>query len=148
MNETLQKLLDAVKGLTWVNVGILAALVLISIPAYFAWRVINNPTLMGAVLSEFREIHTKTDCSLYYAQVAGSAPAWGIANQFAERNSEEWAIVVRVKFEPDEAAMKDYCQATENLIRFMHDDTLQPPTFPGSTRLIIYRDQHPGKDGP
>lgn len=148
MTELLERLLVAIKGLTFVNVAVLAVLVLLTVPVYFVYRMLNDPQLMGAVLSEFREIRTKTDCSLYYSQSAGSAPTWSVTNQFAERNAEEWAIVVRIKFEPDDAAMRDYCSSLEDVIRYLHDPDLPPPAFPGSAKTMVWREHHPGKEGP
>lgn len=145
MTELLQKLLDAVKGLTFVNVAVLAALVFLAVPVYFGWRMLNDPQLMGAVMSDFREISSKTDCSLFRAQLPGSPPAWAITDQFADRNAEFWSIAVRIKFEPDDEAMKAYCASLEGVIRYLHDPDMDPPTFPGSTRTIVWREHHPQK---
>jgi len=148
LTELLQKLIDAVKGLTFVNVAILACLVLLGIPAYLAWKAINNPTLLGQILSEFKQIRSEGDCNVFLAQLPGAPPMWGISNPFAERNAEAWGVVVRIRFEPDEAAIKDYCTTMEELVAYMRDPETQPPTFPGSTKLLIYREHHYGKEGP
>ncbi len=148
MNELLAKLLEAVKGLTFVNVAILACLVLLGIPSYLAWKAINNPTLLGQILSEFKQIRSEGDCNVFLAQLPGAPPMWGISNPFAERNAEAWGVVVRIKFEPDEAAIKDYCTTMEELVAYMRDPDLQPPHFPGSTKQLIYREYHPTRGGP
>ncbi len=148
MSELLGRLLDAVKSLTFVNVAILALLVIIAVPAYLTWKAVDNPELLSLLFSEFQEISTDTDCTLFKGQTQGGTPYYAVTNQFAERNAEFWSVAVRIKFRPDHPAILAYCEALENVIDYMRDPDLQPPTFPGSTKAIIYREHHPGRGGP
>jgi len=138
MTELLQKLLDAIKGLTLVNVAVLAALVLISVPAYFAWRTINDPQFAGLVFSEYREIDSPTDCVLSLAQPAGTEGSYFIRATLAERNREVWYISVKLHFEPDSQAMIKYCAALTGMVEFARDPYHQDvPRFPDSNRNLV-----------
>jgi hypothetical protein len=138
VTELLQKLIDVIKGLTWVNVGILAALVLISFPAYFAWRTISDPQFAGLVLSEYREIDSPTDCVLSLAQPAGTEGSYFIRAVLAERNREIWYVSVKLHFEPDSPAMIKYCATLTAMVEFARDPYHQDvPRFPDSNRNLV-----------
>lgn len=148
MAELLGKIVDTVKGLSLTNVLVIVLLAAIAVPLYVGWKVTSDPTLMAFVFNDFSEIPSVTDCNLFRLKPTGGTTYYAISNQFSERNAESWAITVRVKFKPDDAAIKDYCSSLEDVIRYLHDPDLPPPTFPGSGKSMIWRERHPGKDGP
>jgi hypothetical protein len=148
VSELLQKLIDQLKGLTFVNVAILALLVVIAVPTFFVWKAVDNPDLLSLVFSEFQELETGTDCNLFKGQSQGAQPYWAVTNQFAERNAAFWSVAVRIKFKPDHEAVVAYCKSLEAVVSFMRDPNLPLPTFPGSTKAIFYREHHTGAGGP
>jgi hypothetical protein len=138
MGDLLQKMLDSVRTLTLSNVLVIALLVVIAIPAYIGWRVLNDPVLMGVVFSQYREYPTKGECALIFAQPAGGTGFFAITNAFAERNNEFWSVAVRIKFHPDDEAIDKYCGTLAALIEYARDPNIEPaPTFPGSSREMF-----------
>jgi hypothetical protein len=138
MTELLQKVLDAVKGLTIVNVVVIGLLAIILVPLYVGWRMLNDPNLMGAVFNIYSEIETTSECPLAYEQPAGGQGRYVIRAVLAERNAETWYISTKVKFQPDDQAMTLYCAALTALVDYIRDPNNEPvPVYPGSERRIV-----------
>lgn len=149
MSEIVGKVVDAVKGLSLANVLVIILLVVVAVPAYVGWKVTSDPALMALVFNDFAEIPSTTDCNLFRLKPTGGSTYYAISNQFSERNAESWAVTVRLKFLPDDEAMKAYCGSLEEVIDYLRDPVGQPlPSFPGSSKPIFIRAYHPGKDGP
>lgn len=140
MTELLQKLLDAVKGLTIVNVGVLAALVILLIPAYAAWKIINDAALFNAVFSAYSELDSPTDCTLTFQQAAGGRPYYLIRQFLAQRNREVYGVSVRLDWDhpPDKEAMVRYCDTLDSIIGYARDPhNAVIPSFPQSTKNLL-----------
>ena len=138
MGELLNKLLDAIKGLTFVNIAVLALLMAILVPVYFGYRILADPMLMGAVFNVYKELETKGDCQLSFEQPSGAIGRYVIRAVLAERNRETWYVSAKVTFAPDDKALIEYCDVLTDMVNFARDPYHQPvPTFPGSDRKIV-----------
>lgn len=140
MTELLQKLLDAIKGLTFINVAVLAALIFLLIPTYMAWRVINDADLFNAVFSTYEELESPTDCLVTFQQASGARGYYLIRLSLAQRSREIYAVSVRLDWPnpPDSEAIRRYCETLESLVAYGRDPLNAPlPHFPGSDRNLL-----------
>lgn len=140
MADLLQKLLDAIKGLTFVNVAVLAALIVLLIPAYLMWRIMNDAALFNAVFSDYTELESPTDCQLTFQQASGGRGFYLIRLNLAQRSREIYAVSVRLDWPhaPDGEAIRRYCATLEALVAYGRDPLNVPiPHFPGSERNIL-----------
>lgn len=134
----IDRMLGVVKGLTYTNVAVLALLLGLFAPLYFGYRMLGDPQLMGAVLNVYSEIDSPTDCLLSFQQPTGGTGSYIIRATLAERASEVWYVSAKVKFRPDDAAMKAYCTAASAIVDFARDPNNEPvPTYPGTERRIV-----------
>lgn len=132
------RLVDIVKGLTLTNVLILALLIILIVPLYLAWRVLNDQDLQGKLFNTYSELEAPSDCLLTFQQAAGGSGHYVIRAILAERPAETWYISTRIRFKPDDKAMYLYCAASSQLIDFMRDpNNTAPPVYPGSDRRIV-----------
>jgi hypothetical protein len=117
-------LIAAAKGLTLTNVLIIALLVLIAIPAYFVYSVLNDPAVMDRFLSSYTEVtDDKTDCTVRKARARGGPWLWSISAGFAFQRSSRWSISVILPAEPNDADIASYCATLALIVdRMLFDD--------------------------
>jgi hypothetical protein len=109
-------LLNAAKSLTFTNVLIIALLVIVAIPAYAAYTMLNDPTVMDRFLSSYSETTDKdSECTVRKARARGGPWLWSISAGFAAQRSDRYALSVVLSAEPDANDIASYC-ATINLI--------------------------------
>jgi hypothetical protein len=103
--------LSAVKGLTITNVLVIGMLVVVAIPAYFAYSAINNEELLDRFLSNYRELSAQNvPCAVREAKFRGGAPVWSISTGFAYAGRDRYIIAVILDYEPNNDALQSYCE--------------------------------------
>lgn len=140
MTELLQKLLDAVKGLTLLNIAVLALLLFLLLPAYLAWKIMNDEMMFNAVFSAYSELDSPTDCSLTFQQAAGGRPYYLIRQVMAVRSRETYGASVRLDWDhlPDHDAMVRYCDTLDSIVAYARDPNNSViPRFPQSNRPLL-----------
>jgi hypothetical protein len=141
----LERGIASVKGLSLANVLVIALLVMLAIPTYALWRLLNDSAMLGRVLSSYEEITSdKTPCTLRIASLRGAGDTYSISAGFAFQGSERWTIAVLMDRKPTDEEMYSYCETLQLLIDAMRDPTKHPPPFPGTEDPII----HMYPDGP
>ena len=106
----------------------IAVLVLVAIPAYFVYRLLNDPTVMDRFLSSYSETtDTESGCTIRKVRLRGGPWRWSIATGFAMQRSDRYSVSVILPEEPDADDIQSYC-ATLNLIvdKMLFDDDGQP----------------------
>lgn len=115
--------LNAVKGLTITNVAVIAMLVVVAIPAYFAYSAINNEELLDRFLSNYRELSSQNlPCSVREAKFRGGAPVWSITTGFAFAGRDRYIIGVVLDYEPNNEALQSYCETLKMIADTMGDE--------------------------
>lgn len=116
----------AIKGLTITNALVIAMLVVIAIPAYFAYSAINNEALLDRFLSNYRELSSQNvACTIREAKYRGGAPMWTISTGFAFHGRDRYVIGVVLDYEPNNDALQSYCE-TLKLIADNLGDEVRP----------------------
>jgi hypothetical protein len=121
-------LLTAVKGLTFTNLMMLAGIVVIAVPAYFIYSLLNDPAVMDRFLSSYSETtDAESGCTLRKVRLRGGPWRWSIATGFAYAGSDRYSVSVILPAEPDADDIASYC-ATLGLIvdRMLFDADGQP----------------------
>jgi hypothetical protein len=130
-----------VKGLSLANVLVITLLVMLAIPSYVMWAVLNDPVMLGRFLSSYEEITSdKWPCTLRIASARGAGDTYSISAGFAFQGSERWTLAVLMDRDPrlDQDAMESYCETLQLLIDAMRDPTKHPPPFPNTEDPIIH----------
>lgn len=135
----LERAISSVKGLSLTNVLVIALLVILAIPSYALYQIINDQQLLGRVLSSYEEITSdKTPCTLRIASLRGAGDTYSISAGFAYQGAERWTISVLMDRDPrvgDE--LNSYCETLQLLIDFMRDPNAHPPPFPHTEDPMI-----------
>jgi hypothetical protein len=121
------------KGLTLTNTLVIAMLVIVSIPAYFVWRMLNDEEMLYRFLSSYRELPNPvpgSNCSLREISVKGGGDTFGIATSFATLGSDRWQIGVVLNHAPTPQDIETYCEVLNKVIDKMRDPTMPTPTAP------------------
>lgn len=138
IGDIVDKLLVSVKGLTLLNAVVIVMLLFAMFPAYVGWKMLNDTNLLSLVMSQYEELPSETDCSLAMGQASGASPTYFVRNVFQERANEVWYAAVKIKFKPDDEAMRKYCASLDTVIEYMREPTKAvEPKFPGSERLLF-----------
>jgi len=99
---------------------IIALLVLIAIPAYFVYSVLNDPATLDRFLSSYTEVtDDETDCTVRKARARGGPWLWSISAGFAFQRSDRWSVAVVLPAEPSEDDIRSYCEAISLIINKM-----------------------------
>jgi len=139
-------LLNWVAGLTWRNVLVVLGLVLIAIPAYIAYRALNDPVIMDRLMSQYREVKTATPCLLREVKERGGADTWGISQGFAYFGNERWTISVLLNHQPTLEEIASHCEVLTLTVDWMRDPAEHEiPKIPGTNDPLIW--QYPLEDG-
>jgi hypothetical protein len=118
--------LNAVKGLTITNALVIFLLVVIAIPAYFAYSAINNEALLDRFLSNYRELSSQNvACVVREAKYRGGNPIWTISTGFAFHGRDRYLIGVALDYEPNNDALQSYCETLKLIADNMGEDTVQ-----------------------
>lgn len=117
MGDLFRSILEAAKGLTLSNVLIIGLLILISFPAYVAYRVINEERLMNYVASSFEELRFGIgDCGVFRAQIRGEEPEYLVRYTFRFDRLGMWYLAIRGQTEPTKTEAKEKCAALAHTI--------------------------------
>lgn len=108
--------LNALKGLSFTNVLIIALMAMIAVPVYFTYRLLNDPTTLDKFLSSYDErIDEQSGCTIRKVRLRGGPWRYGVAAGFAYSGSERWQISVILHSEPSQEDIISNCAAL-NLI--------------------------------
>jgi hypothetical protein len=102
-------LINAAKGLTLVNVLILALLSAILVPVYIVYRALNDQQLLNKFMSSFEAIEDKSGCFVRHAKERGGPDLWGISSGFAFQGADRWYINVVLEQKPSSEEITTYC---------------------------------------
>jgi hypothetical protein len=115
--------LNAVKGLTISNVLVIAMLIVVAVPTYLIYRVVNDHELLDRFLSHYREISSQNvGCTLREARDRGSAEFFGISTGFAYQGRDKYIISVVLDHHPSDEELNSYCATVKAIA-----DSLQAP---------------------
>lgn len=126
-------LIHSIKGLTFANALIIILLVIVAIPAYAVWRVLNDEDMLYRFLSSYREIPNSvpgSNCTLREVSVKGGTDSYGISTNFASLGNDRWQIGVTLNHKPTESEITSYCEVLNKVIDKMRDPTMPTPTAP------------------
>ena len=109
--------INAAKSLTVTQVLVLALLSsLVVIPAYFVYRVLNDPVILDKFLSSYSETEDISGCTVRTARMRGGPAFWSVSTGFALAGSDRYTVAVVLSSEPAKPeAVASYC-ATLDLI--------------------------------
>ena len=121
--ELLSKLLESIKGLSLTNVAVLAILVVVAIPAYSVYKMLNDVVILDRLMSSYKEVSSQvTSCTVRETKLRGGPPSWNISTGFAYHGGDRYVVAVALGRQPSDEEMTSYC-ATLKLIA----DTLVLP---------------------
>lgn len=129
-------LINAIKNLSFGNVLIIMLLMIVVIPSYLLWRILNDPAMLGKFLSHYEEVTSdKWPCTLRIASQRGAGDTYSVGAAFAVQGSERWIIAVQLDRDPrlDDDDMISYCETLNLLIDFMRNPDARSPVSPGAT---------------
>jgi hypothetical protein len=112
-----------VKGLTLGNVLVIALLVVIAIPAYLAYKMLNDPAVMDRLMSSYKELPNGSGCILREVKERGGPDQWAISTGFAFRGADRWYVAVGLTHAPSEQELTSHCEALKRIT----DTLVQPP---------------------
>jgi len=103
-------IVGAVKSLTWRNVLVILALVVIAVPAYLIYAVVKDPLLMARLTTVYRELPTETACLVREVRQRGGPDMWGISTGFAFFGNERWFVSVNLAQAPTAEQVISHCE--------------------------------------
>jgi len=141
---------DRIKGLSLTNALVIVVLMVVAIPAYLAWRILNDENLASIIFSTYEErMLSGTDCGLRTASTSGVAPHYFISRAFAYSGQDRWYIGVQISGKPTDIEAGEYCDILGAVILYARDPKGNPsPVFPNSDTTIFPTTLlpiHPGK---
>jgi hypothetical protein len=135
----LERGIAAVKGLSLNNVLIIMLLMIVVIPSYLIWRVLNDPAMLGRFLSSYEEVLSdKWPCTLRIASLRGAGDQYSISTGFAYQGSERWTLAVLMDRKPTDEEMISYCETLNLLVDFMRNPDARSPVFPGTEDPMVH----------
>lgn len=117
---------SVVKGLSLGNVLIIALLVVIAIPAYLVYKLLNDPIVMDRLMSSYHEYPSQiSGCTLREVKERAGPDMWSVSTGFAFHGSARWYIAVAMTAKPSDAEITTHCEALKRIA----DDLLRatPP---------------------
>jgi hypothetical protein len=103
---------NAVKGLTFANVAVIAMLGVIAVPLYAVYRVLNDDQLMDKLMSSYHEFPpSPSGCTVRELKPRSAAPTWTIATGFAYQGTDKWLAGAAIDHKPSEAEIESYCES-------------------------------------
>jgi hypothetical protein len=118
---------NLIKGLSLTDVLVIAALVIIAVPAYAIYRALDDESLMSKFLSHYEEIsNQQVGCALRHAQARGGPDVWGISAGFAYQGADKWFVNVVLDHNPTADELVSYCESlkliADTMLDRSHDD--------------------------
>lgn len=142
-------LAEIVKGLSLGNVLTIALLVVIAVPSYIGWRVINDESMLNKFTSRYEEItNPQVPCTLRIASVRGGGDLYSISTGFAFQGSDRWTVGVVMSRKPDDSELNSYCATLNILVDHIRRPGAPEPTFPGTDKPMIWHYPSPAPDAP
>jgi hypothetical protein len=127
------------KGLTLTNVLAIGALAVVLVPSYLLWRLLNDESMLGRVLSSYEEKEDKSGCTLRIASLRGAGDTYAISTGFAAQGADQWVISVIMSRTPSETDINSYCETLQRIVDHMRRPDQPPPTYPGTDIPLIWR---------
>jgi hypothetical protein len=113
--------LNAVKGLSIVNVLVIAMLAIVAVPIYVIYRALDDEKLLDRLLSTYEETSSQmTGCTLRHVQERGGPDLWGISSGFAFAGAERWFISVVLSHEPSNDEIVSFCESLKLIVDGMY----------------------------
>jgi hypothetical protein len=128
-----------VSSLTFTQVLVIALLVMIAIPTYIIWRMVNDESMLNKFTSRYEEITTQQmPCTLRVASVRGGGDTYSISTGFAYQGQDRWNVAVIMQRKPESAEMIAYCETLQLLVDHLRRPEAPEPTFPNSDEPMIW----------
>ena len=106
--------LNAVKGLTISNVLVIAMLIVVAIPAYLIYRVLNDEQLLDKFLSHYHEYSEQNvGCTLREARTRGGPIFFAVSTGFAYQGRDKYTVSVVLDHQPDNDELVSYCDTVK-----------------------------------
>jgi hypothetical protein len=122
---------NIIKGLNLQNVLIIALLVVIGIPTYAVWRVLNDEKLMNRFMSEYEEFsNQQSGCVMRHVKQRGGPDQWGVSSGFAFQGADRWFVSVVLQHEPTLEEVASYCESLKLIADRMLDSGNGKPDLP------------------
>lgn len=112
--------ISAIKGLSWTNLLVIFALLLMLIPAYVVYRALNDEALLDRFLSSYREVPSTTGCTVRVVAERGGPERWSISTAYAAQGADRWTVGVILDSEPKEEQIESYCAALNLIVDRLH----------------------------
>jgi hypothetical protein len=104
--------LNAVKGLSIVNVLVIAMLAIVAVPVYVIYRALDDEKLLDRLLSTYEETSSQmTGCTLRHVQERGGPDLWGISSGFALAGADRWFVSVVLTHAPSDDEIVSFCES-------------------------------------
>lgn len=112
--------ISAIKGLSWTNLLVIFALLLMLIPAYVVYRALNDEQLLDRFLSSYREVPSKSGCIVRVVAERGGPERWSVSTAYAASGADRWTVGVILDHEPKEEQIASYCAALNLIVDRLH----------------------------
>jgi len=123
------------------NVLVIAVLVVVTIPAYFVWRVLNDEAMLYRFLSSYKEIPNPipgSNCTLRQVSVRGGGDQYSISTGFAFQGADRWTVGVILDRNPNNTELQSYCDTLNLIVDHMRRPESPSPTFPNTDEPLIW----------
>ena len=134
------------KGLTPTNAMVIVILVAALLPAYIAWKVINDSALLDRIMSDYNVYSSQmASCTLRSARLRGEPMAFFLTTGFAYEGEDRWSVGVTLDHQPDADELASYCAVLNLVVDYMRNpEQLDPPKFPGTDDPVIWKYREKG----
>lgn len=133
------------KGLTPTNAVVIVILVAALLPAYVAWKLINDQSLLDRIMSDYNVYTSQmSSCTLRSARQRGEPMTYFLTTGFAYEGEDRWMVGVALNQQPNTDELSSYCEVLNLVVDYMRNpEQVDVPTFPGTDNPVIwqYRDK-------
>lgn len=137
--------LNIVKGLTLTNAAVIVILVVALVPAYVAWKMVNDQSLLDRLMSDYTVYASQmSSCTLRSARQRGEPMVFFLTTGFAYEGEDRWSVGVTLDHQPNTDELASYCEVLNLVVDYMRNpEQVDVPTFPGTDNPVIwqYRDK-------
>lgn len=134
--------LGFIKSMTFTNVVIVVILIIVLIPAYFVYRLLNDEVMLHRFLSSYEEIPNPipgSNCTLRLVSMRGGGDIYSISTGFAFQGADRWTVGVILDRKPDNSELESYCNTLNLIVDYMRrPETAPSPTLPNSDEPLIW----------